>query len=450
MRVVTRLAAVLLGTGLIWAGVSHDAPQAQVRSGGAAGSAASGIVAFTNARVIDGTGAAPMEGATIVVADGRIQAVGKNVTVPAGATRIDSAGKTILPGLINAHGHLNADMSPRVARERLAAQLRTYSDYGITTVQVLGIGLDVVGEALKLRDESRPGGGAIDHARVLIAAQSLRNLKTEQEARDWANKYADMKVDIIKMHITGSPQDMTPAVYGALIDQAHKRGTRTAAHMFYLRDTKGLLDKGIDVLAHSIRDQPVDQATIAAIKSRNVEYIPTLTRDIATFIYESKPPYFNDPFFTREIPNSYYKGELAKLNDPANQKKIHDDDEAQMTKKALEVGRKNLKTLSDAGVIIALGTDTGTNEGQWQGYFEHIELEEMVRSGLTPMQALVAATSGAARAANVQQQLGTIAAGKQADLLVLTANPLTDIHNTRQIDSVWIAGRKLPATRATN
>jgi imidazolonepropionase-like amidohydrolase len=220
--------------------------------------------------------------------------------------------------------------------------------------------------------------------------------------------------------------------------------------MFYLRDTKGLLDKGIDVLAHSIRDQPVDQATIAAIKSRNVEYIPTLTRDIATFIYESKPPYFNDPFFTREIPNSYYKGELAKLNDPANQKKIHDDDEAQMTKKALEVGRKNLKTLSDAGVIIALGTDTGTNEGQWQGYFEHIELEEMVRSGLTPMQALVAATSGAARAANVQQQLGTIAAGKQADLLVLTANPLTDIHNTRQIDSVWIAGRKLPATRATN
>jgi imidazolonepropionase-like amidohydrolase len=443
MRIATRLAAVLLGTGLIWAGVSYDAPHAQAPAG-------SGIVAFTNARVIDGTGAAAVEGATIVVSDGRIQAVGRNVAIPAGATRMDMSGKTIVPGLVNAHGHLQADSSNRPARERLAGQLRMYADYGITTVQVLGLPLDLVPDGLKLRDESRPGGGALDHARVLIAAASLRNLKTEQEARDWANKYADMKVDIIKMHITGSPMDMTPAVYGALIDQAHKRGIRAAAHMLYLKDAKGLLDKGIDVLAHSIRDQPVDQATIAAIKARDVEYIPTLTRDIAQFIYEGTPPYFTDAFFTRRIPGSYYSAEIAKLKDPANRDKIKKDQTAQTTKTWLEQGRKNLKTLSDAGVTIALGTDTGTNEGQWQGYFEHVELEEMVKSGLTPMQALVAATTGAAKAANVQQQLGSIAAGKQADLLVLTANPLTDIRNTRQIDSVWIAGRRLTTSRATN
>jgi imidazolonepropionase-like amidohydrolase len=441
IRIATRLAAVLLGTGLIWAGVSYDAPQAQAPAGGA--------VAFTNARVIDGTGAAPVEGATIVVSDGKIQAVGRNVTIPAGATRVDASGKTILPGLINAHGHLQADSSKRPARDRLTAQLRMYADYGITTVQVLGLPLDDVPDGIKLRDESRPGGAAVDRARVLIAAASLRNLKTEQEARDWANKYADMKVDIIKMHITGGPMDMTPAVYGALIDQAHKRGLRTAAHLFYLRDAKGLLEKGIDVIAHSIRDLPVDQATIAAIKARDVEYIPTLTRDIATFVYEGTPPYFTDAFFTRHIPNSYYSAEMAKLKDPANQEKIKKDKAAQDIKPALDQGRKNLKTLSDAGVTIALGTDTGTNEGQWQGYFEHIELEEMVKSGLTPMQVLVAATGGAAKAANIQQQLGTIAAGKQADLLVLTANPLTDIRNTRQIDSVWIGGRRLNTTSGT-
>jgi imidazolonepropionase-like amidohydrolase len=441
IRIATRLAAVLLGTGLICAAVSYDAPQAQAPAGG--------VVAFTNARVIDGTGAAPIEGATIVVSDGKIQAVGRNVTIPAGATRVDASGKTILPGLINAHGHLQADSSKRPARDRLSAQLRMYADYGITTVQVLGLPLDDVPDGIKLRDESRPGGGPLDRARVLIAAASLRNLKTEQEARDWANKYADMKVDIVKMHITGSPMDMTPAVYGALIDQAHKRGIRAAAHMLYLKDAKGLLDKGIDVLAHSIRDQPVDQATIAAIKSRDVEYIPTLTRDIAQFVYEGTPPYFTDPFFTRHIPGSYYKDEMAKLKDPANQDKIKKDQTAQTTKTWLAQGRKNLKTLSDAGVTIALGTDTGTNEGQWQGYFEHMELEEMVKSGLTPMQALVAATSGAAKAANIQQQLGTIAAGKQADLLVLTANPLTEIRNTRQIDSVWIGGRRLNTTSGT-
>ncbi|HEY3158424.1 MAG TPA: amidohydrolase family protein, partial [Vicinamibacterales bacterium] len=246
------------------------------------------------------------------------------------------------------------------------------------------------------------------------------------------------------------PMDMTPAVYGALIDQAHKRGLRTAAHLFYLRDAKGLLEKGIDVIAHSIRDQPVDQATIAAIKARDVEYIPTLTRDIATFVYEGTPPYFTDPFFSRHIPGSYYRDEMAKLKDPANQEKIRKDQAAQSIKQALEQGRKNLKTLSDAGVTIALGTDTGTNEGQWQGYFEHIELEEMVKSGMTPMQVLVAATNGAAKAANIQQQLGSIAAGKQADLLVLNANPLSDIKNTRQIHSVWIGGRRLTETRATN
>ena len=442
IRTALRMAATLVGVGLIWAGVSYDAPQAQAPAGG--------VVAFTGARVIDGTGAAPIEGATIVVSDGRIQAVGRNATIPAGATRIDMAGKTIMPGLINAHGHLGADSSKRPSRDRLTAQLRMYADYGITTVQVLGLPLDDVPEGIKLRDESRPAGTATDRARVLIAAASLRNLKTEQEARDWANKYADLKVDIVKMHITGGPMDMTPAVYGALIDQAHKRGTRTAAHLFYLRDAKGLLDKGIDVIAHSIRDQPVDQATIAAIKSRDVEYIPTLTRDIATFIYEGTPPYFTDAFFSRHIPGSYYKDEMAKLKDPANQEKIKKDPAAQSIKPALDQGRKNLKTLSDAGVTIALGTDTGTNEGQWQGYFEHIELEEMVKSGMTPMQVLVAGTMGAAKAANIQQQFGSIVAGKQADLLVLNANPLTDIKNTRQIHSVWIAGRRLATVNATN
>src|SRR6185369_634986 len=124
MRRSTQLAGVLIGIGVVWAGLSLQTPQAQAPGGN--------VVAFTGATVIDGTGAAPMAGATIVVADGRIQAVGRNVAVPAGAMRVDMSGKFITPGLVNAHGHLQADSSKRPARDRLTAQLRMYADYGIT------------------------------------------------------------------------------------------------------------------------------------------------------------------------------------------------------------------------------------------------------------------------------------------------------------------------------
>jgi hypothetical protein len=218
--------------------------------------------------------------------------------------------------------------------------------------------------------------------------------------------------------------------------------------LYYLKDAKGLLDKGVDVIAHSVRDLPVDAALIADIKRRNVAYIPTLTRDLAQFVYETTPPFFTDPFFLRHV--DAYRGEMTTLTAPGRQEKIRSDKAAQAIKPALQQGNRNLKTLSDAGVLIAMGTDTGTNEGQWQGYFEHVEIEMMVMAGMTPMQALVASTSGAARAMKLDQQLGAIQPGKAADLLVLNGNPLTDIRATRQIHSVWIAGRQLANMPSVN
>jgi imidazolonepropionase-like amidohydrolase len=114
-------------------------------------------------------------------------------------------------------------------------------------------------------------------------------------------------------------------------------------------------------------------------------------------------------------------------------------------KVALAQGTKNLKLLSDAGVTIALGTDSGTDEGRWQGYFEQVELEMMAKAGMTPMQVIVAATGAAAQVSKLDH-VGTIAAGKAADLVVLDANPLQDILNTRKIHSVWIGGRRMGAT----
>ncbi len=433
----TRLAAAAAGMLLALAIFSLPPSFAQAPAGG--------VVALTGARVINGTGAAPLEQATIVIANGSIQAVGpgSTVTIPAGATRVDMSGKTILPGLINAHGHLNADKSTRPIRDKLIGQLKIYADYGVTTVVVLGTGPNDLPDAVKLRDEQERG--SLDRARVYAAGSSLTSIKTEEEARTKVNQFADAKADLIKMHITGGPNDTQPAVYRAIIDQAHKRGLRVAAHLFYLRDAKGLLDAGVDVIAHSIRDQDADAAVIAEIKRRNVGYIATLTRDLAVFVYETTPEFLKDPFFLRHVDS--YSGDITQLNDPARQEKVRNSKEAQAIKQALQQANRNLKILSDAGVEIALGTDSGTNVGQWQGYFEHTELEMMVKAGLTPMQALVAATGGAARVMKLDGKLGTIQAGKKADLLVLNGNPLSDIRNTRQISSVWIDGRQLATTK---
>jgi imidazolonepropionase-like amidohydrolase len=331
-----------------------------------------------------------------------------------------------------------SDASP--GRENLLAQLRLYARYGVTTVVVLGIGEEVLDAALQLRDEQQ-AGGALDGARLLVAGPSLQNLETAAEARARVNAYADAGVDIVKLHVTGGPDDMTPEVYGALIDQAHIRGLAVAAHIYFLADARGLVDAGVDVLAHSVRDQDLDAALIGEIKRRDVGYTPTLTRDLARFVYESTPAFVGDPFFLQSV--AAYRGELDRVTDPAYQAEMRNSEVRQADKIGLRQGSRNLKIASDAGITIGLGTDSGTNVGQWQGYFEHTELEMMVEAGLSPAQALVAATGGAARVMALDEDLGTVQPGRWADLVVLDANPLDDIRATRQIHSVWIAGRRL-------
>lgn len=399
-------------------------------------------VALTGARVIDGTGATPLERATVVITDGRISAVGPEATVrvPAGVTRIDMSGRTIMPGLINAHGHLDSGDEAVPLYDRIVQQLRVYARYGVTTVVTLG---DDGKESVKVRDENDRGD--LDRARLYVSGPAVVG-KTVEEARKGIDAAADMKVNVIKTRMNGNANDMTPEVYTALIDQAHKRGLRVAAHLYYLQEAKGLVNAGLDVIAHSIRDQDVDAAFIAELERRNVGYIPTLTRDLSVFVYETTPAFFTDPFFLRA--ESAYRRQMDQLKDPALQLKTRQSRQAQAIKKALEQANRNLKLLADGGVAIAMGTDSGALVGRWQGYFEHVELEMMVKAGMTPMQVLVAATGGAANVMK-RNEAGTIQTGRRADLLVLNANPLTDIRNTREIHSVWIGGRRL-GTVGTN
>ncbi|MBA3442840.1 MAG: amidohydrolase family protein [Pyrinomonadaceae bacterium] len=434
----SRLAA-LLGVALLAVSIS---------SGKQTTLSASALKAFIGARIIDGTGRAPIENAVIVVRNGRIEAVGPSgqVAVPAGAERIDVSGKTIIPGIINTHGHVGATRGllsgPELyTSENLIDHLRLYARYGVTTVVSLGGDRR---EAIAIRDAQETP--RLDHARLYVSGPVLTPATTE-EARRMVDELAGMKVDIAKIRVDdnlGTIQKMPVPAYQAVIEHSHRKNLRVAAHMFYLDDTKSLLRSGVDFLAHSIRDREVDTELISLLKQRNVCVCPTLTREVSTFVYEQTPEFFRDPFFLREADPAVIK----QLNDPKRQQEMRSSRSAQSYKRALEVASKNLKTLAESGVTVAFGTDSGP-PARFQGYFEHMEMELMAKAGLTPMQILLSATRDAARCMGLAESLGTLEPGKQGDMIVLSGDPLTDITKTKTIESVWIAGNRVPPRERT-
>ncbi len=416
----------------LWAGVSagvlFGACLGLVPGWAAPEAGSGGVIAFVGARIIDGTGKPAMENATLVVRNGKIEAVGPSVKAPAGAQRIDATGKTIIPGLINAHGHVN-DVS----------NLGVYARDGITAVFSLGGNREI-----ELRDQTRSEQqtASLTRARLYIAGP-IPTSKTPEDGRKAVDALAAAKTDIVKFRLDdnlGRGSKMAPAVYSAIIDEAHKKGMRVAVHVVYLDDAKAVLRLGADYIAHSVRDHEIDAETIALLKKNHAFYCPTLTREVSTYVYAEAPAFLSDPFFLKEAD----RGELAKVQDAKFRETMRNDPGAAWYKEHLAVAMRNLKKLEDAGVPVVMGTDSGAPY-RFQGYFEHMELEYMVKAGLTPMQALVAATGTAARCLKASDQFGTLEPHRWADLVVLTANPLDDIRNTRKIDSVWIAGNRIPA-----
>jgi imidazolonepropionase-like amidohydrolase len=413
---------------------------------------------FRNVRLVDGDGRLVGERLALLVERGRVAAIDVENRTRDGAAIVDLQGRTMIPGLVNAHGHVADTKGLQTGRQfyteaNVLGQLAQYASYGVTTVMSLG-GDGEAGFEIRRRQRARAdasgGASSLDRAtaRLFVAGPVVTGVTPEAAARE-VGRVAAMKPDVIKIRVDdnlGTTTKMPLDAATTVIAEAHARGLRVAAHVFYLDDAKALLRAGVDLIAHSVRDRPVDDELIMLLKARGVCVSPTLTREVSTFVYESEPDFFADPFFLRSMDASV----LAALRDPKRQEQVRNSSSAPRYKAGLEIAMTNVKRLAEAGVPIAMGTDSGP-PGRFQGYFEHLELELMTKAGMTPGQVLASATGvSAACLAGPKasgdapmRRLGYLRPGYWADFVVLKGDPLADIRNTRTLESVWIGGKRL-------
>ncbi|MDE2804102.1 MAG: amidohydrolase family protein [Gemmatimonadota bacterium] len=415
---------------------------------------ASDLVVY-GARVWDGTGAGLSEPAVMRVVAGRILSVEPlagdadiaAAAEAAGVPAIDATGQFIIPGLINVHGHVGGTWIPGSGveyAEYAVSELARYARFGVTTVNSLGGDREPV---FAVRDASWRPEAAEDAgppgARLLVAGPVVTGASPE-EVTAAVDAAAAMGPDWIKIRVDdnlGTSTKMSPESYGAVIARAGEHGLRVASHLFYHEDAKGLLRAGTGLVAHSIRDEPVDDETIGLFHETGVCYVPTLTREVSTYAYGDRPAFFDDPFLMSDVDSA----QVVTVSDPARQERIRASGAAEAYGRALEVAQSNLALLAEAGVPIAFGTDSGP-VGRFQGYFEHMEMTLMAEAGLSPEQILRSATGVAADCLD-RDDIGTLEAGRRADFLLLRANPLEDAANVRAIEGVWVGGELIDGSR---
>jgi imidazolonepropionase-like amidohydrolase len=403
------------------------------------GSAAAQVTVLQHAMLIDGTGTPPQRDMAIVLDRGRIGAIGptSSLAVPAGATTRDLAGKYVVPGIINAHGHVGP--APR------EPQLRQYALYGVTTTTSMSFDNDDI-VAFKAAQKR----GELHGARILTVKYRFMSgrfspgteYKTPEAARAKVDEIVGTGADFIKVWVDsqfGAIPKLDADYTAAVMDQARKHNMITMAHIVEYEDAKRMVAQGVNILAHDVRDRVIDEDFIATLKSRNVAVISTLAREEGMFVYGESPSWLDDPFFQKGLsPERLQILRTTKRAEQAN------DPQRQLFKRMFETDKINLKKLSDAGVRIALGTDSGGEANRFfiQGFFEHRQMQLMAEAGLTPMQIIQSFSKGASEVLGIDKEFGTLAPGKAADLLVILRNPLDDIANMRAIDTVYLGGKR--------
>jgi imidazolonepropionase-like amidohydrolase len=421
---------------------------------------------YEGARLIIGDGSAAIDDGAILVRGGIIEYVGAatEANVESDVPRVNLAGKTVMPTIVNPHGHIgyqkngNTD-SANFSRENVLDHLRRLSYYGISVFQSLGTDRDDV--EITIRNEQRDGALVDPELALLFSAASglaaptpgsenggaffapdaIREASTPEEARAVVREIAVKKPDVIKFWVDsrdGEKEKFSPEVYSAIVDEAHKLGLRAIAHIYELDDAKGVVRAGADGTAHMVRNPGPDKELLDLLVANDVFVFTSMS--IQRGIPEG-PAWLDDPSLAETVRPEHTAGIRAMMA------QIPEEMRPQL-KAGYEVLETGLRTYVDAGVRILLSADSGVLH-QFIGFAEHRELEAMVDAGMPALDAIKAATLLPAQMLGISDR-GSLEVGKRADLLVLDANPLDAIANTRKIHAVIIGGTELdrPAMRA--
>ena len=420
------------------------------------------VTVLENATLIDGTGRAPVINSSIVITDGRITYAGPKAQakVPANAVRVNIGGKYVVPGIINLHGHLGATKglvqdNKNYTRENTLHQLKTYANYGVTSVVSMGSDQPLL---LDIRREQRATWRPKE-ARVFTAFRGFTGpggyptkapgmkgvpfeVSTPAQVEAGLSDLAARKVDLVKVWVDdhlGKERKIPLDLVKVIIAGAKKRGLNTAAHIFYYGDAKTLAEAGLHGLVHSVRDKEVDAAFIASMKKSGTwQAAATFTRELSMFVYAQPPKWLDDPFFKPSVTPDM----IQTFKSDAYTKNVLANKENMEYKAFLKTAQRNLKKLADAGVPYGFGTDSGP-PARIQGFFEHLEMQLMAEAGLTPQQIITSWSKSAAQWLGVSKDLGTVEAGHWADLVVTARNPVADINNMRTIEQVYIGGNRV-------
>jgi imidazolonepropionase-like amidohydrolase len=420
---------------------------------------ANAVVLYEGERLITGDGSPPIASAAMLVENGMITRIAPKGSVPAprGALRVDLTGKTVMPALINAHGHPGFQRgltytADNFTRETIIEDMNRALYFGVAAVQSQGIEKGDVTYNVRADQEAGKLGGA----RLRIAGRGIGapnagpggaaytgiayEVTTEDQTRKAVQELAANKVNLVKIWVddrNGRAPRLAPNLYRAAIDEGHKHGLKVNAHVFYHADAVDLVNAGIDGFAHLVRDKEMDDDLISSIVRRNVYVMPNLSPEWNT--YDALPHWLRDgdPLM-RLIGNSVSQEVVARIRKGYEKR---DPVALDRTRTQYAILQHSLAKLARAGAKIILGCDTGLEDHLF-GMSEQHELESMGNAGMTPMQVIVAATSRPAEYLQLNK-MGLLASGKEADFLVLDADPLDDITNTQRISRMYIKGAEV-------